>query len=147
MRYVATQLLFIPSCGLSLVPSFQRQEKEQESTRPGAEWPKALAELARGPGPTPADNRRVLSPGMGAHIPGRSLHQHPVHTTSLTSAIYPPCAPKQSRSILALLSRRNLPFFNQTVLLSPDFKARRKFSFRLNIFRSRLKSRRAWFLR
>lgn len=76
---------------------------------------------------------------------------HPWQVTASGPSSYnkpdPLCAPKQSRSILALLSRRNLPFINQTVLLSPDFKARRKFSFRLNIFRSRLKSRRAWFLR
>ena len=63
------------------------------------------------------------------------------------SHIPPLCPWTIDCSILALLARRNLPFLHQTVLLSPDFKARRKFSFRLNIFRSCLKSFRAWFLR
>ena len=66
-------LLFIPSCGFSLAPPFKGQEKAQGSTHPAAERPKALAELSWSPEPAPADSRRVLSAGMGAHVPGGSL--------------------------------------------------------------------------
>lgn len=58
--------MFTPVSGLSLVCPSKGQEEEQESTCPGAESPKVLAEPAQSPGPTPADDGRVLSPGMGA---------------------------------------------------------------------------------
>lgn len=61
--------MFTPISGLSLVRALKGQEEEeQESMCPGAEWTKVLAEPAWSPGPTPADDRRFLSPGMGACI-------------------------------------------------------------------------------
>lgn len=65
---------------------------------------------------------------------GRSLYKPDLsHTPPLCLSII-------DCNILALLAGRNLCFFHQTVLLSPDFKGSRKFSLRLNIFRSCLKS-------
>lgn len=49
-----------PQLWLVAVPLFQGQEKEQESTYPSSERPKALADLTGGPGPTLADGQRFL---------------------------------------------------------------------------------------
>lgn len=138
-------LLLIPSWDFSLVPPFRAQEKEQERTRPSDEQPKASKMSAQSPGPAPACGHSVPSPAMVPHgwAADRCARPQLVHQAwprSHTSLV-------ALNNTWALLATRNLPFFHQTALLSPDFKARRKVSFRLDISRSCLKSLRAWLLR